>query len=413
MGHRQPRLQVVARAVCGLALGLSACGSGSKSAPGPEGPVVAEAQDAGADLEGMQIQAIAKALNEFGPAVHTCWARAAADDFRLHGQVVLTIDFVEPGVGRTKVSEDQAQDQVLNGCLVSLWNDYRWPEIFAAGDRIQLPPLEFVAPDSQHTVASSHVAVHELAGGKAKARVVLDEANTGNAQAALSLLTMEEGSKVPLHTHTSAELIFMLSGAGVVEGIGTPQKVGPGSAIYIPAGTVHGFEHTGQEAAEILVFYAPGGPEGRFKAGRQGAASQPAGTTAFTGKLPRRGPRPQVRDVSAVSPLKILGGKAKVRILFDEAIAKDKAAYIGALSAESGTLVPLHRHSGSSEYLFVIEGQAEMKIGGRVIPVQPGDGIQIPPGVEHGVSFSGAGVFKAVQFYTPAGPEQRFRGGAK
>ena len=418
MGHRQPRYQVVAAAAWLLALTLTGCGATAKSAPTSEEPTSeepsrTEEQDAGIELEALQIQAIANALNEFGPAVHTCWARAAADDFRLDGQVALTVDFVEPGQGRAQVASDGVDDAVLTDCLVALWNDYQWPSFFAPGDRIELPPFEFVAPDAQYTVASSHVAVHELAGGKVRARVLLDEDNTGNSQAALSLLALSDAVRVPLHTHSSAELLFVLSGKAVVEGIGASQKVAPGSAIYIPAGTVHGLQHTGEAAMQLLQLYAPGGPEARFKDASGKNANQAQGTTAFRGKLPKRGARAQVRDVGAVAPIKILSGMAEVRILFDEAQSADKAAYLGVLSAEPGATVPLHRHSESSEYLFVIEGQAEMKIGNRVIPVHPGDGIQIPPGVEHGVSFSGASRFKAIQFYSPAGPEQRFKGGSK
>ena len=42
------------------------------------------------------------------------------------------------------------------------------------------------------------------------------------------------------------------AGTGMVTGIGKPQEVKPGSAIYIPAGTVHGFQHTGEAASEAL-----------------------------------------------------------------------------------------------------------------------------------------------------------------
>jgi quercetin dioxygenase-like cupin family protein len=340
--------------------------------------------------------------------VHTCWARAAADDFRLNGQVIIALEILEGGAARGEIAEDTARDPVLTDCLVALWNDYRWPEIFAAGDRIQLPPFEFVAPEAQHSVASSHVPVHELADGKLQVRVVVDEANTGNKEAALSLLSLKGGLEVPLHTHSSAELLFVISGTGMVTGNGKPQEVKPGSAIYIPAGTVHGFQHTGEDPGEVLQLYAPGGPEGRFK-----DPANTAGTTPFAGKLRRRGPRPHVGHVNSVWPLKILDGQAEVRILLDEAITGDKAAYLGALSAQPGAAVPAHRHADSSEFLFVIEGQAEMKVGGRTIPVQGGDGVQIPPGIEHGVRITGADKFKAIQFYTPAGPEQRFKAGAK
>jgi hypothetical protein len=81
MGDRQPRLEGVAHAACVLALLLPACGHGSGKDMAPKGGPDVAKEDAGADVEALQIQTIAGALNEFGPAVHTCWAHAAADDF--------------------------------------------------------------------------------------------------------------------------------------------------------------------------------------------------------------------------------------------------------------------------------------------------------------------------------------------
>jgi putative monooxygenase len=120
-----------------------------------------------------------------------------------------------------------------------------------------------------------------------------------------------------------------------------------------------------------------------------------------------------VRAVADATAYRILAGKAEVRILFDAAISGQESAYLGAMTAQPGAVVPLHRHSASSEYLFVIEGEAEMSVAGRVIPVRAGDGIQIPPSVEHGVTISGGSAFKALQLYSPAGPEQRFKAGGK
>ena len=49
-----------------------------------------------------------------------------------------------------------------------------------------------------------------------------------------------------------------------------------------------------------------------------------------------------------------------------------------------------------------------MTVAGQQYRVSAGDGIQVPSGVEH--SFHAAATTKAIQFYTPGGPEQRFKG---
>ncbi len=394
MGYRQ-------RICAGLALAL-ACGGSTKTST----PPVPTVPDGGteAEVEAMQIQSIASALNEFSPAVHTCWARGAADNLKLEGQVVIALEIGEGGSSTATLVEENVGDSVLTDCLLALWKSYKWPDVFAAGDRIRLPPFDFVAPPAQYSVALPHVPVYEIAGGTMTAQVLIDEQNTGNGQAAMTVLTAKPGSSVPLHTHSSAELLFVLRGEGAVLGVGGPQAVEAGSAVYIPAGVVHGFSHSGDEDTELVQLYAPGGPEGRFR-----DASKTAGTTVFTGKLPRRGAKPVVRTAAQSKTYAIAEGKANVRIILDEDISGDAAAYIGALTAGVGAEIPLHRHANSSEYLLVLEGAAAMQVAGRAVRVQAGDAVQVPATVEHGARIVGSEDFKALQFYAPAGPEQRFK----
>ena len=386
----------------GLVAALACGGNASTKAP----PTAAEF-DAGdsVDTDALQIQTIAAALNEFSPAVHTCWARGAADDFRLAGQVVIALEIGEAGSAKAELLEDNVGDAVLSDCLLGLWQSYTWPPAFAPGDRIQLPPFDFVAPTAQYSVALAHAAEHSMADGKLTAQLLLNKVNSGNGQAAMTVLTAKDGVQVPLHTHTSGEILFVLRGRGQVLGIGGPQAMQPGTAVYVPAGVVHGFAQEGDEVTEMVQFYAPGGPEQRFK---DPAAT--AGTTPFAGALPRRGPKPVVRAAADAKRFAIADGKAEVRIIVDEAITRDTAAYVGAITASVGAQIPPHRHANSSEYLLVLEGAASMQVAGQTLIVQPGDAVQIPSSVEHSATIVGTESFKALQFYAPAGPEQRFKG---
>ncbi len=404
----QANLWGAARARLGVVvLGLALFGCGGPTAE-KTGPTPGQATDAGADeaaAEAAQIQAIASALNEFSPAVHTCWARGAADDFRLDGQIVLAVDIGEGGASKVEAIEDTAGDAVLKECLTSLWSSYRWPSVFEAGDRIQLPPFDFVAPMAQYSVAAPHVPKVALGQSGVSAQVLVDQKNSGNGQASMTLVTIEAKREVPLHSHSSAEVLFVLRGEGLVRGPGAAQAVGPGSAIYVPKGMPHGFV-AGDSEVEVVQLYAPGGPEGRFR-----DSANTSGTEAFAGKLPKRGKGPVVKAAAQADAYAIAGGKAEIRIVLDEAITKDEAAYVGALTAQPGTLIPLHRHGDSSEYLLVLEGTATMQVAGKSLQIQAGDAVQIPTNVEHGAEIGGTEAFKALQFYAPAGPEQRFKAG--
>ena len=49
--------------------------------------------------------------------------------------------------------------------------------------------------------------------------------------------------------------------------------------------------------------------------------------------------------------------------------------------------------------------QAGVRRFPQMVPVEPGMGIQIPPGTEHSLAVGSDAELKVVQFYTPSGPE--------
>lgn len=126
---------------------------------------------------------------------------------------------------------------------------------------------------------------------------------------------------------------------------------------------------------------------------------------------PRRGKTfdPLVRSGAAAQEYDVGAGKGAVKILFDPAISKDRSAYVGRLRADHGMSIPEHVHAREAELLFIYSGFGEMGLGGKLQPVSAGDAVYIPPGVPHSFRVTSSEAVKAVQFYTPAGPEQRFK----
>jgi quercetin dioxygenase-like cupin family protein len=394
-----------------LAAALVACGASSTgpAAPprSPERPPP-EAEGTGADdASAAAVAAVERAVNTQNRAIHACWAMGAADDFRLEGEVLLSLVVGEGGaIEKVEVVRDTTGDAILVDCLKALWAAYRWPpDVFAAEDSIRLPPFRFGAPETQHTVSSAHVPRRPLgASGPAAqstVQVLLHPENTGNGAGALSLLELAPGMKIPRHRHGSAELLLVLSGEGVSRG----RKVAAGDALYIAAGTPHDFETTSSVPLVAVQLYAPAGPERRFL-GQTDPGTQPLAD--------REGGKAAPRVASAVRAraYQLIAGKGKAQIVFDAGSAGDDAASLIALTFDGDAEVAPHVHDGSSEYLYLIEGRGVMRIDGQDIPIQPGDAIQIPSGIDHSFRAE-AGPVKAVQFYTPAGPEQRFKGPRK
>jgi len=141
----------------------------------------------------------------------------------------------------------------------------------AAFEVIRDPRKAVVPAGAKLVVASADkVAPRSLAGGQIKARVLFDEASTG-AKAGVSLVEFSPGAKIARHTHeASAEIIYILAGAGEVE-IGSEKiNFGPDQVIHIPENQPHAVKFHGSERTVALQIFAPAGPEAKYK-GDQGS----------------------------------------------------------------------------------------------------------------------------------------------
>jgi putative monooxygenase len=69
---------------------------------------------------------------------------------------------------------------------------------------------------------------------------------------------LQPGDEVFRHTHPCEEALMFLSGTGEATIDGQPVCIVPGSSIFFPAGSVHGFRNTGEtEMHVIIVFPVP------------------------------------------------------------------------------------------------------------------------------------------------------------
>ena len=100
-------------------------------------------------------------------------------------------------------------------------------------------------------------------------------------------------------------------------------------------------------------------------------------------------------------------GKATMALLL---VADPPAAYLGRGTFLPGAELPPHRHDASEELIYVISGRGTMTLGGYRLPVEAGTAFRIPAGIEHSFKVNGDQPVEVVQVYSPAGPEQRFKG---
>lgn len=60
-----------------------------------------------------------------------------------------------------------------------------------------------------------------------------------------------------------------------------------------------------------------------------------------------------------------------------------------------------HRHLSHSETIYVLEGRGQMQLGDRQFAIGPGDFIQVPEGVVHGVRVSSDQPLKVLSVQAP------------
>lgn len=353
----------------------------------PSAPVAApEAAPDSPEVLNERLAAIQKAMNDLAPGVQACWAVVATERFDIEGELALQID-IRPGQAEAAAIRDTTHSAKLVDCVRLLVARYPFaPPLH--GQTIQLP-FRFRAPDGQNTIDRALVPWHGQ--GAVSIAVLLDEHNSGNPAASMVELAVAAGGSTGLRVAERTELWYFLA-AGQVTWGGAAHPIAAGDMLYVPAGAARDVASAGGELHAMIVM-VPGGPEG---AARAGALPTRAATAADKPK------RPPV--ILAASAAKTYG---PATIFGDAASLHDPALAASILHLPAGGQVPEHVHAQESEILYLLAGSGTMTVNGVALPVGPTSVVQIPKGARHG--FTAAADVRAVQIYTPAGPEQRFK----
>ncbi|MFO7459839.1 MAG: cupin domain-containing protein [Desulfatiglandales bacterium] len=95
-----------------------------------------------------------------------------------------------------------------------------------------------------------------LAHGGAVAQMILDR-RTLQEIGFLAIARLEPGRTIETHVDPMEEIYFILSGEGDMSVGSDTQRVKPGDAIWIPAGSGHSLSNTGQNDCLVLVVASP------------------------------------------------------------------------------------------------------------------------------------------------------------
>jgi len=132
-----------------------------------------------------------------------------------------------------------------------------------------------VAPAGTKFTVGSAADADKLSvfAGKGKIKPLLEPAKTGNSAVYVGILEAEPGAEVPRNSHPgSAEILYVVSGAGNVT-IGSEKLTfSAEEALHIPDGQPHAAKFTGPEKTVMVQVFAPAGPEERYRAAQAGGA---------------------------------------------------------------------------------------------------------------------------------------------
>ena len=371
-------------------------GSGSASVPADAAPASQEES----------LAAIQKAMNELDEATQGCWAAAAVERFDIEGELTARIDIGGAGSGATIVGlvQDTTRTPRLASCVIAVLTNYPWaPPLF--GQTIQLP-FKFRAPDGQNLIDRALVPWNGQA--KVSMAVLLDEHNSGNGAASMLEVAIAAGGTTTLRSPDRAELWYFL-GPATVRGMGAgkPVTVAAGDMMYMHKSGAREVRATGGDVHAVLVM-APGGPEGSARAGA--LPTPPVGPvrSALVGPTVLPAAKAKSYCIGGSPQEPCLKSRAIVYIFAEPATITDRDLAASVLEMEQGATVPEHVHAKETEMLYILSGTGTMTVKGVAQAVTATSVIQIPANTKH--AFMATTAVRALQIYTPAGPEQRFKG---
>ncbi|MEP6864313.1 MAG: cupin domain-containing protein [Deltaproteobacteria bacterium] len=365
-----------------LVVALVACGQAPAPVTRPLPVAVADAAlpDGAPVSDDEKLAAIQKAMNELRPASQQCWAAAAAIRFDIEGDLAARIE-IGPPVHATFV-RDTTKSVRLAACVEQLLEAYAWPPPLR-GQMIQLP-FEFHAPQGQSMIDRRLVP---FAGqGSMSVAVLLDDDNTGNAQASMFEVAIAAGGSTGMRTAPRAEVWWLRDPAELSSVALQPVKLAAGSLFYVPAGGAREVKAVGGDVHAVIAV-APGGAEGAARAGAL--------------------PTPELLHWTSapIVPRVLAPVAAKGHQIFLEGPGVPFSAALAAIP--NGTRIAEHVHAKETELFYFIAGGGQFTVNGVTLPVTETSVVQIPPNTKH--AFTATSDVRAFQIYVPGGPEQRFK----
>lgn len=116
----------------------------------------------------------------------------------------------------------------------------------------------------KHTIHENEVEAKELPGRLHK--MIIGPDNFGNCKnICFGVAYFPAKRHASAHVHDKQEeIIYILTGSGEIYFDGIPEKISPGTCIYIPPGIEHSINNTDNEVMKLVYVFSPPVKQGSY-----------------------------------------------------------------------------------------------------------------------------------------------------
>jgi len=222
------------------------------------------------------------------------------------------------------------------------------------------------------------------------------------AQHIMSYRLVIDPGETASHAHDGTEeALYVVEGAGNITVESITHVVAPGNAVFIPAGSEHSYESTGDDALVIVGAMAP--PIDPV-AIRTVMPSLDLSAALRTSSIDEGSIRPTMMHEHGVKPT--LMGERSFRVLVNPEVGcRQMTQFTGVIPTGRA---PLHAHP-HEEAVYILEGEGRLWIGDEPAgALRRGSVVFFPIGVRHTMENRGSTEMKVLGAFSPAGsPEAK------
>jgi mannose-6-phosphate isomerase-like protein (cupin superfamily) len=234
---------------------------------------------------------------------------------------------------------------------------------------------------SRFVVSEQDVAAQQAAGDTAETRVIFGSEN-GCERLEQRVIRFEHGRSNPRTLNSRQEVLYVVSGSGMLRLDGTKHTLDPNTGVFLAAGETYTVENERPEPLTVVSVLTP-------------QQSEPTPERRVTVRFDER------------EELQADQNRSFRYLVHEDVGCLDVTQFVGIVKP---CRAPDHSHA-YDEVGYIVEGQGIAHVGGRSTPIGPGSCFHLPPQEVHCIENSGPGVMRLVGVFYPSGsPRERSYG---